>query len=63
MHEAIGHQSGTPQVGSRDVGRPAPGLDLFIASTALVHGLTLVMHNTRDFADIPGLDVVDWLAP
>ena len=29
--------------------------DLVIAATALVHGLTLVTANTRDFSDIPGL--------
>lgn len=31
------------------------GFDLVIAATALEHGLELVTHNTRDFADIPGL--------
>ena len=41
----------------------APGLDLFIASTALVHGLTLVTHNTKDFAHVPGLTLEDWLVP
>jgi tRNA(fMet)-specific endonuclease VapC len=37
--------------------------DLLIAATALVHGLTLVTHNTQDFQNILGLMVVDWLAP
>jgi tRNA(fMet)-specific endonuclease VapC len=46
-----------------DAGRTSPGLDLMIASTALVHGLTLVTHNTRDYAHIPCLTVVDWLVP
>jgi tRNA(fMet)-specific endonuclease VapC len=44
-------------------GRLTPDLDLLIASTALVHGLTLVTHNVQDFANVPGLQVVDWLAP
>ena len=44
-----------------DAGRPAPGMDLMIAATALVHDLTLVTDNTRDFASIPGLRTVDWL--
>jgi predicted nucleic acid-binding protein len=35
--------------------------DLFIAATALVHGLTLVTHNTRHFQNLPGLEVADWL--
>lgn len=44
-------------------GQFTPEMDLLIASTALVHGLTLVTHNTKDFANVPGLQVVDWLAP
>jgi tRNA(fMet)-specific endonuclease VapC len=37
--------------------------DLMIASVALVHNLTLVTHNTRDFQHIPGLRLDDWLVP
>ncbi len=46
-----------------DAGRPVPEMDLLIASTALVHGLTLVTHNASDYAAVPGLTVVDWLTP
>ena len=35
--------------------------DLFIASVALAHDLTLVTNNTKDFQNIPGLQMVDWL--
>jgi len=38
-------------------------VDLMIASVALVHDLTLVTHNTRDFQNIPGLRLEDWLTP
>ena len=34
---------------------------LLIASMALLHGLTLVTHNTADFQNIPGLRLDDWL--
>jgi tRNA(fMet)-specific endonuclease VapC len=44
-------------------GQFTPEMDLLIASTALVHGLTLVTHNIQDFAAVPGLTAVDWLAP
>ena len=37
-------------------------VDLMIASVALVHDLTLVTHNTRDFQHVPELRVEDWLS-
>jgi len=46
-----------------DQGKPAPGMDLVIAATALVHNLTLVTHNTQDFINTPGLRIADWLVP
>lgn len=44
-------------------GIQVPTVDLMIASTALVHDLTLVTHNTNDYQNIPGLRLVDWLVP
>jgi len=38
-------------------------LDLLIAAVALLHDLTLVTHNTRDFQGISGLRLENWLAP
>jgi predicted nucleic acid-binding protein len=46
-----------------DRGKPMPSMDLFIAATALVHGLTLVTYNARHFQNVPDLAVADWLAP
>jgi tRNA(fMet)-specific endonuclease VapC len=46
-----------------DSGVPAPDLDLINAATALVHKFTMVTHNTRDYAAIPGLTLLDWLIP
>jgi predicted nucleic acid-binding protein len=41
-------------------GKTKPIFDLFIASTAVVHNMTLATCNYRDFKDIPGLKVEDW---
>ncbi len=43
-------------------GTPIGPYDLFIAATAVAHGLILVSHNTREFSRIPGLVVEDWQA-
>jgi predicted nucleic acid-binding protein len=43
-------------------GRPISTEDAQIAAIALANGLQLVTRNTRDFADIEGLAVVNpWL--
>lgn len=34
--------------------------DLMIAAIALVHNLTLVTHNLREFGRIPALNIEDW---
>ena len=38
-------------------------VDLMIASMALAHDLTLVTDNTKHFDQVPGLRLVNWLAP
>jgi len=42
-------------------GNKIADLDLQIASTAVVHDLTLVTHNQKHFRHIPGLSLEDWL--
>lgn len=34
--------------------------DRMIAATALAHKLTLVTLNSRDFRDVPGLELAEW---
>ena len=41
-------------------GRPIGPLDTLIAGTAMAHSAILVTRNTREFARVRGLTVVDW---
>ncbi len=43
-------------------GLAIPSVDLMIASVALVHDCTLVTHNTKDFQNVPGLRLENWLS-
>jgi tRNA(fMet)-specific endonuclease VapC len=42
------------------LGTPIGPYDLQIAAIAMVNGLTLVSHNTREFLRVTGLQLVDW---
>jgi predicted nucleic acid-binding protein len=59
----VARQFGELRAARFDQGLPPPEMDLLIASTALVHNLTLVTHNTKDYDSLPGLRLIDWLAP
>jgi tRNA(fMet)-specific endonuclease VapC len=59
----VAYMFGSIRASLLDQGLSIPGMDLLIASTALVNKLTLVTHNTKDFAHVPGLSAVDWLQP
>jgi tRNA(fMet)-specific endonuclease VapC len=60
---AVAEKFGEVRAYQLSMGQFTPAMDLLIASTALVHSLTLVTHNVQDFVSVPGLQVVDWLAP
>lgn len=44
-------------------GERLEGYDLLVAATALTHQLTLVTDRVAAFAQVPGLDVENWLRP
>jgi tRNA(fMet)-specific endonuclease VapC len=44
-------------------GRTVADMDLLIAATAKVHGLTVATLNFRHFEHIPGITVEDWSTP
>lgn len=45
----------------RRIGRPTEDIDALIAAVARSRGDMLVTHNTRDFINISGLQLEDWL--
>ncbi|MDO5623937.1 MAG: type II toxin-antitoxin system VapC family toxin [Pseudomonadota bacterium] len=45
----------------RSAGAPIGEMDLLIGCHALAEGLTLVTHNTREFARIDGLTLENWV--
>lgn len=63
INRDVSRKFGEIRAAQLDQGQFTPEMDLLIASTALVHGLTLATHNTRDFTDVPGLVLEDWLTP
>jgi tRNA(fMet)-specific endonuclease VapC len=44
-------------------GTPIGSLDTMIAAHALSQQATLVTNNTREFAQVPGLRVENWVPP
>jgi tRNA(fMet)-specific endonuclease VapC len=42
------------------VGKPIGNADLMIAAHAVSEDATVVTHNVRHFADVPGLKVQEW---
>jgi tRNA(fMet)-specific endonuclease VapC len=59
----VARRFGEIQASLLDKGQRAPHMDLLIAATALVRGLTVATHNQQHFAKIPGLPLDDWLVP
>jgi tRNA(fMet)-specific endonuclease VapC len=63
LDDMVAQKAGEVGAALLDQGLTIATPDLLIAATALLHNLTLVTHNTQDFANVPGLAVVDWLVP
>jgi tRNA(fMet)-specific endonuclease VapC len=63
VDEAVAREFGEVRARQLDRGLATPDLDLLNAAVALAHGLTLITHNTQDYANVPGLSLADWLAP
>jgi tRNA(fMet)-specific endonuclease VapC len=61
VDETVAETAGRISAKFHDVGQVIGTPDALIAATALAFDLTLVTHNTRDFAGIQGLRIADWL--
>ncbi len=60
---AVAVKFGELRAGLLDGGITVGEMDLLNASVALVRNLTVVTHNTQDYADVAGLTLEDWMAP
>ncbi len=63
VDQAIAWKFGEVRAQLLDQGQPMASIDLLIGATALVHGMTVVTHNTQHFVSVPGISVQDWLIP
>ena len=61
--EDVARKFGEVRAWQLDRGLASPDLDFMNGVTALEHNLTMVTHNVADYANIPGLTVVDWMVP
>jgi tRNA(fMet)-specific endonuclease VapC len=59
--EACAFQYGSVRAGLKKKGRPIGSLDTLIAAHAVALDVILVTHNTREFAQVEGLRLEDWL--
>lgn len=58
---AAAEEFGKIQGELRRIGRPTGDLDALIAAVARSRRDTVVTHNIRDFSNISGLELEDWL--
>ena len=52
LDESVARKFGEVRAWQLDRGLSTPDLDLLNASVALVHNLTMVTHNTRDYTNV-----------
>jgi tRNA(fMet)-specific endonuclease VapC len=45
----------------RRIGRPVGEFDLLIGATSIVHGLTLVTRNTKDYQNLDRIRLENWI--
>ena len=60
--EAAAHVYGEIRATLEKSGTPIGAMDMLIAAHAVSLGIPLVTNNTREFARIPSLTIIDWVA-
>jgi tRNA(fMet)-specific endonuclease VapC len=63
VDELVARKFGEVRAWQLDRGLSSPELDLINGAVALVNNLTMATHNVKDYANIPGLTLDDWLVP
>jgi predicted nucleic acid-binding protein len=61
LDETVARKFGEIRAWQLDHGLVSPDLDLLNSAVSLVHNLVMVTHNIKDYSNIPGLTVEDWL--
>jgi tRNA(fMet)-specific endonuclease VapC len=57
----VAEKFGEVRASMLDLGLTVGGFDLLNAAVALTRNLNMVTHNIRDYADVPGLTLDDWM--
>ena len=60
---AVAEKYGEIRAALLDQGQDPGPMDLLNAAIALVHNMTMVTHNVKDYANVPGLTIDDWKTP
>jgi tRNA(fMet)-specific endonuclease VapC len=60
--ESAAHVYGEIRATLEKSGTPIGAMDMLIAAHAVSLGIPLVTNNTREFAGIPFLTIIDWVA-
>ncbi|MGM9506262.1 PIN domain-containing protein [Larkinella sp. GY13] len=55
------HEYARQKAALKRIGRPVGEFDLLIGSAAIVHDLTLVTRNTRDFENLDRIKLENWI--
>ncbi|MFD2571035.1 PIN domain-containing protein [Spirosoma soli] len=55
------HEYARQKAALKRLGRPVGEFDLLIGATAVVHGLTLITRNVRDFENLEHIRLENWI--